>query len=368
MKNCEAVYIHIPFCKSICSYCDFCKIFYNEQLAYKYLDALEKEIIKNYKNDRIKTLYIGGGTPSSLSMDCLIKLFKTIQIFNLEDLEEFTFECNVGDLTEEKIKFLYDHKVNRLSIGVEAFNQKFLKLLNREENDIDSKIRCAKRVGFKNISVDLIYALPNESLEDLEKEIDKFLKLDINHISTYSLMIEPNTILGIKGTKNISEDLDCKMYDLICHKLKENGFEHYEISNFAKKGFTSKHNLTYWNNLNYYGFGLGATGYVNGIRYTNTKSINHYLDEKYRYIEEKVGIREMQENEMILGLRKVEGVKKKSFYKKYNKNIEDVFDIKELLDKKYLIDNGENIFINEKYLYVQNSILMKFLGGINEEV
>lgn len=363
MKECKSVYIHIPFCTSICSYCDFCKMFYNEQLVSKYLNALEKEIRQNYKHEKIKTLYIGGGTPSSLSIENLHKLFKIIKIFNLEKLEEFTFECNVSDLIEEKLQFLYENKVNRLSIGVQTFNKKFLKFLNRKEENVKEKIEMVKRIGFKNINVDLIYALPGETLDNLEKEIDTFLKLDINHISTYSLIIEPNTILKAKNVENISEELDYEMYKLICEKLKQNGFEHYEISNFSKKGFYSKHNLTYWNNLSYYGFGLGATGYINNIRYTNTKSINRYLEGEYRYIEEKIDMNEMYENEMILGLRKIKGVNKKNFYKKYHKNIDDVFNIKELLDKKYLIDDGENIFINEKYLYVQNSILMKFIGG-----
>lgn len=363
MEECKSVYIHIPFCTSICSYCDFCKMFYNEQLVSKYLDALEKEMRQNYKHEKIKTLYIGGGTPSSLSIENLHKLFKIIKVFDLEELEEFTFECNVSDLIEEKLHFLYENKVNRLSIGVQTFNKKFLKFLNRREENVKEKIGMVKKIGFKNISVDLIYALPGETLNDLGNEIDTFLKLDINHISTYSLIIEPNTVLKIKDIENISEELDYEMYKLICEKLKQNDFEHYEISNFSKNGFYSKHNLTYWNNLSYYGFGLGATGYINNIRYTNTKSINRYLEGKFRYIEEKADINEMYENEMILGLRKIKGVNKKSFYKKYHRNIDDVFNIKELLDKKYLIDDGENIFINEKYLYVQNSILMKFIGG-----
>ena len=368
LNMCESVYIHIPFCNNICSYCDFCKIYYKDDLVYKYLDSLEKEIKEIYKKEKIKTLYIGGGTPSSLNIKQLEKLFSIINLFDLNENLEFTFECNINDLNEEKLKILYLNKVNRLSIGVQTFNEKFLKLLNRNhtKNEIINKIELAQQIGFNNINVDLIYALPGETLDDLKEDLDFFLSLNINHISTYSLILEPNTVLGINKTKPISEDLDYEMYKEICNILKKNGFKHYELSNFSKDGFESRHNLTYWNNKEYYGFGLGATGYVDEIRYTNTKSIKNYLDGKYKYIIEDVSLNEKYENEMILGLRKIEGVNKKEFYKKYNKNIEDVFDIKDLLGKKYLIDDGENIYINEEYLYVQNSILTYFLGGSYE--
>lgn len=369
-KGVHSVYIHIPFCTSICSYCDFCKIFYKDDLIYKYLDALEKEIKDNYNNEIIKTIYIGGGTPSCLNLNQLQKLFSILSLFILDKSFEFTFECNINDLDEEKLKLLYLNKVNRLSIGIQTFNPKFLKLLNRKhtKTEVFNKIDMIKKIGFKNINVDLIYALPDENIEDLKNDLDTFFILDINHISTYSLIIERNTIISIKGIKSVNEDLDYEMYKLICNKLKENGFNHYEISNFAKDKFYSKHNLTYWNNLDYYGFGLGATGYIDGIRYTNTRSIKSYLDGKYKYIVNKLDKNEIIENEMILGLRKIEGVKKAEFYKKYGKNIEDIFDIKDMLDNKYLIDDGNNIFINEKFLYVQNGILMRFVGGINEKM
>lgn len=368
MGKTNSVYIHIPFCTSICSYCDFCKIFYQDNLVNKYLDLLEQEIKNSYNNEKIKTIYIGGGTPSCLNLNQLKRLFSIVGLFNLDKLFEFTFECNINDLDKEKLEFLYLNKVNRLSIGIQTFNPKFLKLLNRKhtKTEVFNKIDMIKKIGFKNINVDLIYALPDESLADLNEDLDNFLKLDVNHISTYSLIIEKNTVFGINGLKQVNEDLDYEMYKLICKKLKEKGFKHYEISNFAKDNFFSKHNLTYWNNLEYYGFGLGATGYIDGIRYTNTRSIKNYLKGEYRYITDQLSKNEIIENEMILGLRKIDGVNKKDFYKKYGKKIEDTFNIKDMVDNNYLIDDSISIFVNEKYLYVENSILMKFIGGMNE--
>ncbi len=357
------VYIHIPFCTEICSYCDFCKRYYKKNIAHKYLNALEKEIRQTYKGEIVKTIYIGGGTPSSLSVDQLEKLFDIIKIFKVSKECEFTFECNINDLTKEKLQLIHNNKVNRLSIGIQSFNEKNLKILNRHytKKDIFEKINLCKSLNFNNINVDLMYALPNETLLELDEDIDNFLQLDVQHISTYSLILEPNTILSINGAKQISEDIEYEMYKLICKKLKE--FNHYEISNFAKKGFASKHNLNYWDNNYYYGFGLGASSYLNDIRYTNTRSMKHYLDGNYILEKNHISKQEQMENEMILGLRKIKGVNKYTFYKKYGKMINEVFDIEDLLKHEYLIDDGQNIYVNKKYLYVENSILVKFLGG-----
>ena len=268
------IYIHIPFCNSICSYCDFCKFLYNKKWVDNYLNALQKEINKNYKNELVRTIYIGGGTPSSLNIGELNKLFDIIKIFKKDKKIEFTFECNIEDINEPKLELLKNNGVNRISIGVESFNDKYLKFLGRnyKSKDIMNRIDLVKKY-FDNINIDLIYALPNQTLEELESDIDKFLSLDIDHISTYSLIIEPNTKLYINKTKNIDEEKDFEMYNLICNKLKNKGYNHYEISNFSKESFESKHNLIYWNNLEYYGFGAGASGYINNIRYDNTRNL-----------------------------------------------------------------------------------------------
>ena len=277
----NSVYIHIPFCSDICSYCDFCKIFYNDKLVDRYLLELDKEIKSRYKNKIINTIYIGGGTPSSLNSLQLKKLFNILKIFKTENLE-FTFECNIENINEETLKLLKNNGVNRISVGVQTLNEKYIKLLNRHHNKqmVQDKINLMKQF-FTNINIDLIYAIPGQTLKELDEDLEFILKFDVEHISTYSLIIEEHTKLYINNVKNIDEDLDYLMYKHICKKLEHYGFNHYEISNFSKKGYESSHNLVYWDNLEYYGFGLGASGYINNIRYENTKSMNQYLNSKY---------------------------------------------------------------------------------------
>ena len=355
----KSVYIHIPFCNNICSYCDFCKFYYNKNWIDKYLDSLEYEIKENYEGEIINTLYIGGGTPSSLSLDELIKLFNITNIFNLNKEYEFTIEFNIEDITEEKLELCKNNKVNRISIGVESFNKDNLKFLERNTNvNIEEKINIVKKY-FDNINIDLIYALPNQNLLDLEKDIDEFLKLNIPHISCYSLILEEHTKLHNKKIKPISEELDYEMYKLINKKLSD--YNHYEISNYSKDGYESKHNLVYWNNEEYYGFGVGASGYINNIRYNNSKNINNYLNKVYKKEEEKLNIEDKISYELILGFRKIDGINIDTFKDKYNKNIIDLYNIKELLNKNMLIIKDNNIFINEKYLYLSNEILVNFV-------
>ena len=356
----KSVYIHIPFCTHICSYCDFPKVYYDCGYTKKYLKVLKEEIKQKYKGEIIDTLYIGGGTPSSLNILELKELFEITKIFKLSENYEFTFECNLENLNEEKLRLFQFYKVNRLSIGVQTFNKKFSKFLSRES--IDTKIiKTAQKLGFNNINVDLIYAIPNQTINDLKKDLAKFIKLNISHLSTYSLMIEPNTLLGINYIEPIDEDLDYDMYKYICKFMKQNGFKHYEISNFAKVGFESKHNLTYWNNEEYYGFGMGASSYINDERTVNTKSITKYINNKYEYQIDKLDKRSKMEYEMILGLRKIDGVDLKKFQEKYKKDVKDVFDIESLLKKGELKLENNHLKIPEKYLYISNDILISFI-------
>ena len=356
----KSAYIHIPFCKSICSYCDFCKMNYQKEWIEVYLDVLKEEIEEKYADEYLDTIYIGGGTPSCLSKEELNKLFDIIKIFNLNEEYEFTFECNVNDITEELLNILKENQVNRLSIGVESFNNNNLKLIERKHTfeDALTKINLVKNYGFNNINVDLIYALPEETLSTVKKDINQLLKLDIPHISTYSLIIEEHTKLKIKGIKEIDQDLDAKMYEYIVKKLTNNNYNHYEISNFAKKGYESRHNLTYWNNEYYYGFGLGAHGYVHGVRYENTRSFHDYLNGNYILEENILSKQQIMENELMLGLRKTKGINLNEFFNKYDINLQDVFDIKPLLKTKDLIYKNGNIFVNPSKLYVMNEILL----------
>ena len=354
----KSVYIHIPFCKNICSYCDFCKVFYKEELVDKYLISLENEIKNRYKGEILDTLYIGGGTPSSLSTNQLNKLFEITNFFNLNKTYEFTIEFNIEDISKEKLEICKNNKVNRISIGVESFNKNNLDYLGRKVSNIKEKIDLVKEY-FDNINVDLIYALPCEDLKVLEDDLDNILSLDINHVSCYSLIIEKHTKLYNDNVQNIDEDLDYKMYELINNKLSN--YNHYEISNYALDGYESRHNLTYWNNEEYYGFGLGAASYIEDKRIYNSKSLNKYLEGDYSYEEEILFKEDKIIYELIIGLRKIKGINIKNFYKKFSIEIMSLDSVKKLLkEDKLQVDKGY-IFVNPKYLYTENKILVEFV-------
>lgn len=362
VKSC---YIHIPFCKKICSYCDFCKIFYNEALVDKYLISLEKEIDSLYKNEVLETIYIGGGTPSSLNLEQLEKLFKIINKLKKSSNTEYTIECNFETISEEKLNLFKKYGINRLSFGIESINETNQKLLEREnkEEEIINVINLAKEKGFNNINVDLMYALPNETLEILNKDIEFVLSLDVEHISTYSLIIEEHTKLHINKTSNINDELDEEMYKLICKRLKENKYLHYEISNFSKIGKESKHNTCYWNNDEYYGFGLGASSYINNYRNTNTRSITEYLKDNYLKEKELVSKKDKEEYEILLNLRKSEGISLIEFKEKYKVNFLDKYKVDSLIKNNFLKLENNHIYIPEDKWYISNEIIVKILEG-----
>ena len=357
-----SIYIHIPFCTNICTYCDFCKMYYNKKYIDNYLISLKKEILERYNREKIKTIFIGGGTPTSLDKEDLTKLLEITKIFNREEEIEFTIESNVESLDEEKLKIMKEYGVNRLSIGVQSFNENIIKILGRThtKEEIYEKIKLAKKY-FNNINIDLIYAVTND-INIVKKDIEEFLKLDITHISTYSLIIEDKTILKINNYQNIDEDTDYQMYKLIESSLEGNNYIHYEVSNYAKEGKESKHNLVYWNNEEYYGFGLGSTSYINNIRRTNTKNLNKYLNNNY--IDEEIyEDKEMQiENEIMLGLRKLKGINLNTFKEKYNVDLEEIYNIKSLIEDNYLIKENNYLKINKEYIYISNEILLKILS------
>ena len=356
-----SIYIDIPFCNSICTYCDFCKIFYNKKYINDYLNNLEQEIKVRYKSEIVNTIFIGGGTPSSLDDEELIRLMNIIEIFKLNDNYEFTVECNIESITENKLKIMKKYGVNRISIGVESFDNSIIKLLGRNhtKKDVYNKMGIVKRY-FSNINIDLIYAAYDD-INILKSDIDCFLKLDIPHISTYSLIIEDNTMLKINGMKNIDEDIDYEMYKYIEDALEKNDYIHYEISNYAKNGYQSKHNLVYWNNEEYYGFGLSSTSYINNERITNTKNLRKYLNGEYldTSVYEDKDIR--MENEIMLGLRKLDGIDLDRFKEKFNVSLEDIYNIDNLVRNGYLIRDNNCIKIDKKYMYISNEIIVRIL-------
>lgn len=357
------MYIHIPFCKSICSYCDFCKMLPSKKLEKSYIKELKKEIKETYQNEILDTIYLGGGTPSILSQESLEELFLLIDTFPLSKNYEFTFECNVEQITRELLQFLKSHRVNRLSLGVQTFQDKFLTFLNRNHTKdmVKEKVSLIKEHGFQNINVDLMYAFPNQTIEDLKEDLEELLQLDVPHISTYSLILEEHTMLSYQSVKPIEEELDSFMYDTIRKTLKEHGFNHYEVSNFARNNYQSRHNLSYWENKEYYGFGLGASGYIKNIRYTNTRSINHYL-KGLRHVEEEILDEEsIMSYEMILGLRMRRGVGMDAFFQKFHRQMDEVYDIMKLENMNLLEVVEGFVRIPDDKVYVSNQILIHFL-------
>lgn len=359
IKSC---YIHIPFCETICSYCDFCKQFYDSKKVKHYLENLKKEIENIYQYDELNTIYIGGGTPTCLKKEELEDLFQlTDKLKKSKDLE-FTVEGNFESITKEKLRIMKEHGVNRLSLGIESIDEDNLKFLDRTLNkeEVVEKIHWMRELGFSNINLDLIYAIPKESLKTLEKDLEFITSLEVEHISTYSLMIEENTKLKIQKTEPISEDRDEEMYRFIRTYLEKRGYHHYEISNFAKEGMESSHNKCYWHNEEYYGFGLGASSYIENVRSTNTKSLKGY--EKGIKIEEEVlEEKDKIEYEIILNLRLREGINLNHFQEKYKKEFKEFYSYEELVKEGLLQEEENHIWIPNEKWYVSNQIIGKLL-------
>lgn len=358
----SSCYIHIPFCQHICSYCDFCKIFYNEKLVDRYLDKLEVEVNSLYKSEELETIYIGGGTPSSLNYRQLERLFSITDKLNNSHNVEFTIECNFSNTNREKLELFKNHGINRLSFGLETTNKKHMNFLEREESleKTIEIIKAAREIGFKNINIDLMYALPGESLAELNQDLDFIYSLDVEHISCYSLIIEDHTKLGIKNVKNISEELDYEMYKFICDSMRDHGFKHYEISNYSKDGFESRHNTVYWENKEYYGFGMGASSYIGDKRTTNTRSINKYLEGKYVSEEEYLEREDFVYYEVMLNLRKSDGIDLEKLYSQYKVKLE----YSELVNLGLLKISNNRLYIPFEKWYISNDIIIRLLEGV----
>ncbi|HFD0777338.1 TPA: radical SAM family heme chaperone HemW [Streptococcus agalactiae] len=373
LKKPTSAYVHIPFCTQICYYCDFSKVFIKNQPVDAYLQALIREF-RSYDITELRTLYIGGGTPTSISAVQLDYLLTELsRDLNLNTLEEFTIEANPGDLTVDKIEVLQKSAVNRVSLGVQTFNDKHLKRIGRSHNEaqIYSTIDALKTAGFQNISIDLIYALPGQTMDDVRSNVAKALSLNIPHLSLYSLILEHHTVFMNKmrrGKLHLpTEDLEAEMFEYIISEMERNGFEHYEISNFTKPGFESRHNLMYWDNVEYYGVGAGASGYLDGIRYRNRGPIQHYLkggsEGNVRLSEEVLSKNEMMEEELFLGLRKKEGVSIGKFEQKFGTSFEKRYGqiVQELQSDGLLKENNGFIQMTKKGLFLGDTVAEKFI-------
>ncbi|MBE7119723.1 radical SAM family heme chaperone HemW [Bacillus cereus] len=368
----QAAYIHIPFCQHICHYCDFNKVFIERQPVDQYLEYLEKEIINTVQKvpfDSMKTIFVGGGTPTALNMEQTKKLLDIInrRLRPFAPNCELTFEANPGDLPKEKLNLLLEGGVNRISFGVQTFRDELLEKIGRKHTREDAfvAIREAQEVGFKNINVDIIYSLPGQTIEDVKETLDIAFTLGVQHFSAYSLIVEPKTVfynLMNKGKLRLpGEDNEARMYEMVMDEMEKHGYNQYEISNFSKGDNKSRHNLTYWNNEEYYGFGAGAHSYVNGERIQNVGPLKQYFtkinETGFPYLDvHEVTEKEKMEEELFLGLRKTKGVSKIAFQKKFNMEMDQVF-------AKQLQSNQEQGLLEERDGYVRLTRKGKLLGN-----
>ena len=354
MNKVKSLYIHIPFCNKICDYCDFTKLQYFRNFAVNYLKALKEEI-DGYQIKDLKTIYVGGGTPTALEDDLFEELLKIIDPYT-DGVKEYTFEANPESLSINKIQMLKAHKVNRVSIGVQTTDDKILKMVNRDHSfkQVKDAISNLKEVGIDNINVDLILGLPHTSEIILRRDIKNVLSLDIKHISCYGLTVNPHTTLFNKGFKEPEGDVLRSFYDIVEEELVKNGFIHYEVSNWAKPGYQSEHNLTYWRNEQYYGCGLGASGYIDETRYKNTINLSQYLNRLFVNEKEQVSEKDKRTYQIMLNLRTIEGLDA-SFV------IDKEEEINSLISSGLLIKKGQKLVPTYEGMMVLDQIVLKLI-------
>ena len=366
------VYIHIPFCKQKCLYCDFVSFANKQDLQREYIDALKKEI-KNWKIDeyKVKTMYIGGGTPSYIDSNYISEIIKLVGI-----TQSITIEANPGTITRQKLLDYKNAGINRLSIGLQSTNDRLLKQIGRIHNykQFLETYNLAREIGFNNINVDLMIGLPNQSIEDIKQSLEEICKLNPEHISVYSLIVEENTPIQKLIDNGVlelpDEEKERQMYWYVKDFLELNGYKHYEISNFAKPGFESEHNLDCWNQKEYIGFGVAAYSYMNKKRFGNISNLEEYIqncnnnDFDKNIILEEVQDKNQQMNEyMILGLRKIDGISIQQFEEKFNENPIMIFrkELQKLHEEKLILINGDVIKLSNKGLDLANIVWEEFV-------
>lgn len=359
----EHTYIHIPFCYGKCKYCSFVSGF-DIKLKNVYLQALNRQIEAEYGGEVQKTLYFGGGTPSLLDVYDISNLIKK---FNLAQNAEITLEVNPESVVKNKFEKLLNAGINRISLGVQSFDDKILNIIGRNHNAnaVYNALKTLKTCGFNNISVDLIYGLPSQTIDILKNDLQQIISANIQHISLYGLKIEENSYFYKHKPQNFpSDDTQADMFLYICDFLKNNGFTHYEISNFAKPGFESKHNNSYWKNKEYYGFGLSASGYIKNNRYSNCSDFNKYIQSPLLKDEECfLSPAETLENEIFLSLRLKNGVNIPQINKKYNIDFLQKYEniIKKYSELNLLKVTENNCFLTEKGILLSNNIMCEFI-------
>ena len=376
IKNKIGIYVHIPFCKKKCDYCDFISYCGKDDLIEKYVDSVKKEIEHVKIKSEITTIYIGGGTPSYIDSKFIVQILEKIKEKNVAQDAEITIEVNPGTVTQEKLQDYINCGINRISIGLQTTNDELLKQIGRIHNykQFLETYKMAKKVGFKNINVDLMLGLPNQRIIDLKESLENVLKLAPKHISVYSLIVEDGTPIANKienGKLKLPDDeLERNMYWYVKNTLELNGYKHYEISNFAKKGYESKHNMNCWNQMEYVGIGAAAHSYRDITRYSNIEDIKEYIKnvqkgefEKNRIIHEIQKEDDSKKEFMLLGLRKIDGIKISEFKNKFGDNPIYLYrnELKKLSDEKLIIIQDDNIRLSNKGIDLANLVWEEFV-------
>lgn len=373
-----SLYIHIPFCKQKCLYCDFPSYSGKEALMNEYIEALNKEILYKAKNYTINSIFIGGGTPSYLTNDNLQKLLDTINKLNLKDNLEFTVECNPGTLTEESLKIMKNNKVNRLSIGVQSAKNKLLKNIGRIHTyeEFKNNYFLARKIGFNNINVDLMFGLPNQTLKDWEESLEEIVSLNPEHISAYSLIIEEGTCFYNLYEQNKlelpSEDEEREMYLLTKEILNKYDYHQYEISNFSKEGKECFHNKVYWKCNEYLGLGVSASSFIDQKRIKNIDDIKTYIEKinKNEKVEDSIHVNTKNDNIeefVFMGLRMINGIDLSEFKSRFNQDIYDIYGdvIEKNIKKELLINDLGRLYLSCKGIEVSNYVMSDFILLIN---
>ena len=377
MKNRElGVYIHIPFCKCKCEYCDFISYCNKDNLIGDYIEAVKKEISLQNIQSYINTIYIGGGTPSYIDSKYIKEIIKEIKKKNVHKGAEVTIEVNPGTVTEAKLKDYKECGINRISIGLQTTQDELLKKIGRihDYGQFLETYNLARKVGFKNINVDLMIGLPNQKIMDLKESLNRIIKLQPEHISVYSLIVEEGTPIAKKiqsGELTLpNENEERNMYWYVKNTLELSGYNHYEISNFSKKGYESRHNMSCWNQCQYFGFGVAAHSYRDITRYSNITDINEYIKNiqkgnlsKNRIIHEIQKESDTEKEYMLLGLRKIEGVKINDFKAKFVKNPIYLFrnELKKLSDENLIAVDANTIRLTPKGIDLANLVWEEFV-------
>ena len=371
-----SVYIHIPFCESRCHYCDFCSSLLNEENVKKYFEYLKKEINlqEEFLKDKIiDTIFIGGGTPSSVDSKYIKEIMEKLSNFQFSKNIEITIESNPNSLTREKAEAYFSSGINRISIGAQSFNDDILKRIGRihKSTDIYKAIENAKSAGFYNINLDLMLALPDQKFSDIKKSLEEIKKLDLPHISYYSLILEENTKLFLEHEKSPlsfpTEDEDRKMYHYVVSELEKNGLKQYEISNFAKKGFECRHNMTYWKLRDYISFGLSASSNIDNKRYTNYYSFKNYykaLDREENPIafSENLTKTDRMNEFIMMGLRLNSGVDLIEFEEKFEEDFLKTYEreIEKNIKSNLILLDGNKIRLTDIGRDLSNQVELDF--------